>query len=101
VYGEWPPLQLDHVNGNPVDNRFANLRLASASQNSANARRPVTNTSGFKGVHLNPTSTQKWRAKITVNKVQVYLGYFDTKEEAGAAYMRAAQEHFGEFARAK
>src|SRR5262245_33505102 len=51
VHGSWPAGDIDHVNGNPSDNRIVNLRLATRTQNNANSRRRP-NTSGFKGVHF-------------------------------------------------
>lgn len=53
--GCWPTLQIDHINGNRSDNRPSNLRLASQSQNNANARKRQSGTSQFKGVSWNPT----------------------------------------------
>lgn len=88
--------QVDHINGNKLDNRRSNLRLATASQNRANKGKIVNNTSGYKGVSL---SGKKWAADIAMNKVKVRLGRFDTPEEAAKAYDQAARELHGEFAR--
>lgn len=87
---------VDHINGDPLDNRRENLRPASASQNIANGKMRKNNTSGFKGVNRNGSG---WSAKIKVNRKAIYLGTFRTPEEAGAAYEAAAKKHFGEFAR--
>jgi hypothetical protein len=99
AHGEWPKARLDHVNCVPLDNRIANLRLCDQSQNSANARRGSNNTSGFKGVTWDK-KTKRWRAQITVNRRSIKLGRFPSPEDAHAAYVAAAEIHFGEFARA-
>ena len=96
--GEWPDKHIDHINRDRLDNRWANLRLATHSQNQANRPPPISNTSGFKGVtwHKN---RRKWQASIRVKGEDKYLGLFDCPEEAGKAYSVAAYEHFGRFAR--
>ena len=95
--GYWPE-QVDHVNGVRTDNRPANLRAATREENQHNARRPVTNKSGVKGVSLDKASG-KWRAYCWVNNRQHSIGYF-TAIEAAAAAVRAARERLhGEFAR--
>jgi hypothetical protein len=92
----WP--LVDHVNGDGLDNRRANLRRATASQNSANIDPPSHNTSGYKGVTLYKR-TGRWRGHITVDGTQRHLGYFATAEEAARAYDAAALATWGEFAR--
>lgn len=92
----WP--LVDHVNGNGLDNRRANLRAATPGQNQANMRRPRTNTSGFKGVSWF-ARTGKWRAYIGFENRQIHLGYFATPEEAARTYDAKAVELYGEFAR--
>lgn len=97
--GEEPPpgFSVDHINGDRSDNRIANLRLATDSQQKANARRKVTNTSGFKGV--SPTKSGMWQARIVCNRRAHYLGTFSAPEAAHKAYSDAAHRLFGEFAR--
>jgi hypothetical protein len=95
--GEWPPVFMDHINGDTSDNRIANLRPATQTQNRANTRRASNNASGFKGVCWH---RRKWRAQLIVNGVLYHLGLFDTPEKAHAAYVTAAEKHFGKFARA-
>jgi hypothetical protein len=94
-YGEWPAGQVDHINGDRADNRISNLRLATNAENQRNARLSPRNTSGFRGVLRRRAS---WEAVIVVNRRRVGLGFFETPEAAHAAYTRAAQIHFGEFA---
>lgn len=88
--------EIDHINGNPIDNRVCNLRVATHKQNLRNSRRRSDNTSGFKGVYRHG---KRWRAKINVDGRQIHLGTFDEKEAGHIAYAKAAAQHFGEFAR--
>jgi hypothetical protein len=97
--GVWPDRLIDHANGNPSDDRFSNLRLATSSQNGANCRKPTHNASGFKGVNWH-AKAGKWRAYIKNKGKPVHIGYFASAEAAHAAYMEKARELFGEFARA-
>lgn len=98
VHGEWPPEQIDHMNGDRADNRIANLRPATATQNHANMRRPRDNTSGSKGVYWDKANS-KWVANVRIGGKTKYLGRFDRIEDAAAAYKNAAHKYFGEFAR--
>lgn len=101
VYGEWPQGQIDHANGNRGDNRLANLRLATQTQNNGNTSRRSDNKSGYKGVAHFPYDGRKksWRAYININKKLRTIGYFLTAEDAARAYDLKATEVFGEFAR--
>lgn len=88
-------------NGNRQDNRIRNFRIATFSQNGANAKRHSRNTSGLKGaskVLKKGKWTGRWQASITVRNKQMNLGYFDTREEAHAAYLAAARLYHGVFA---
>ena len=89
--------QVDHIDGNGLNNTRPNLRLATNAQNGANRRKSSNNTSGLKGVHWNKYAG-KWRARIKVGGTIIHLGYFTDKDEAHAAYNAAAKKHFGEFA---
>lgn len=84
--GSWPSLDIDHFDGNRANNRFANLREATRSQNCANAVR-----SGFF------RHGERFGAKISPNGQQIHLGIFDTEEEARATYLEATRRYFGEF----
>jgi AP2 domain/HNH endonuclease len=100
---DFPECQIDHRNGNGLDNRRANLRLCDGRQNAMNRRQRSDNTSGFKGVHLEAPHGYhkggKWVAQIQAQGRRIKLGRFNTAEEAARAYDAAARKHFGEFAR--
>ncbi len=90
THKEWPKKFLDHINGNTWDNRIENLRDVSNSINMQNQKRAhVTNHSGVLGVQRRG---DKYAARITLNKQLVYLGMFDSKEEAGQAYLQAKRQ---------
>lgn len=89
---------IDHINGDPSDNRWCNLRCVTRSQNLANARKPKTNTSGFKGVSWS-TVAGKWSVQIRVRNKRFCLGHYDDIQEAHQAYVAAAREHNGVYAR--
>jgi hypothetical protein len=93
-----PDACADHKNLNTLDNRRANLRLATKDQNAANRRKPAHNTSGYKGVSWHK-HRKKWQAYIGVRGGLKSLGYFDSAELAYAAYCAAAPDIHGEFAR--
>jgi hypothetical protein len=98
-YGQWPHGDVDHINGQRDDNRIANLRIATRSQNLWNSRRQSRNTSGFKGVSFDKNRRQ-WQAHICVTGHVIHLGRFSSPEAAHDAYISAATRYFGEFARA-
>lgn len=88
--------QVDHRDGDGLNNRRLNLRPATGAQNVANMKMHARNRSGAKGVWRHG---RKWRATIQRNGKNWHLGGFDTVEEASAAYQAAARELHGEFAR--
>ena len=97
-------MQVDHLNGDGLDNQRANLRLCTRSQNLANqasrlywSRRRTT--SNYKGVSLLEGRSRPWRATISVDRKQHFLGYYAEEDAAARAYDDAARRFFGEFAR--
>lgn len=100
TYGEWPPagMDVDHIDGVGTNNAIANLRLATPSQNAANASGlRKNNTSGFRGVSLH-RRIGRWEARIIVEGVVHHIGYHETAEEAARAYDRASLQLNGPFA---
>jgi hypothetical protein len=96
--GEWPPHDVDHIDMNGLNNRWSNLRMATKTQNSGNRLTTRANRTGFKNVSLHKP-TGRYRAYISLNGRQKWLGYHDTPEAAYAAYCEAARAKYGEFAR--
>ena len=95
VYGVWPN-EIDHVNGDRCDNRIANLRVCSRTENNFN-REDYAGRSGLKGAYFDPRS-RNWYSKIQVGGWQKFLGVFDSPEEAHEAYKEAVEVIAGEFA---
>nr|WP_314586609.1 HNH endonuclease [uncultured Pseudomonas sp.] len=92
---------VDHINGDGLDNRRANLRICLQRQNLMNRRIHCNNRSGFKGVYHDPSCTLRpWRAEIRANGKKVRLGFFADPEDAHKAYLNAAARLHGDFARA-
>lgn len=96
--GRWPEPECDHRDLDGLNNKWDNLREATTAQNCYNRGIRCDNSSGIKGVHWREDK-KKWHARIGVSGKRLHLGYFETKEQAADAYMRAAHEYFGEFAR--
>ena len=92
-YGVWPVGDIDHINGDKVDNRIENLREATQTENSRNMKIPTTNTSGVIGVSWDKKA-RRWRAGITAAGKQVYLGTFESFDDAVAA-RKAAEVKYG------
>lgn len=91
-------LEVDHINGDKLDNRRSNLRTCSKSQNGANKTKQSNNTSGYKGVTWNRRD-KLWLARININRKSFHLGVYIDKNDAARAYNRAAVEYHGKFAK--
>ena len=89
---------VDHIDGNGLNNQHSNLRIATRSQNLANRGSQENNTSGYKGVCWNK-KLQKWIAKICIKGETIHIGCFIDKFEAARAYNIAAGRLFGEYAK--
>jgi len=90
------PEYIDHIDGNPSNNKIENLRAANASQNAWNAQLRKDNVTGIKGVGFNKRSG-KFRARIAVNKKTIHLGHFIDIKDAEAAVKNARQTYHKEF----
>ena len=89
--------ELDHINGDPLDNRIENLRVVTHQQNSCN-RKSQCGSSRYKGACWHKAKG-KWHASIMHNGKRIHLGYFANEIEAAKAYDTAARRLFGEYAR--
>jgi hypothetical protein len=98
---------VDHINGNPLDNRRANLRICTNAQNQANRRKqrailgkpPRSRYKGVRTAGGQQFRNKPWRACIKTAGKNRSLGYYSTEEEAARAYDRAAREAWGDYAR--
>ncbi len=90
--------EVDHINGNGLDNRRSNLRLCNRQQNSFNRGAHRGHSSKYKGVSFRK-GIARFRATISLNNRKIHLGHFVIEEDAARAYDKAALELHGEFAR--
>jgi hypothetical protein len=97
VHGQWPKHEIDHINRARDDDRIANLREATRSENQQNAGTRADNTCGYRGVYWSK-HRNRWMAVINLPSKRLWLGHFDTPAKAHEAYQHAARQHFGEFA---
>lgn len=95
VTGEWPAAEIDHIDHNPLNNRWNNLRAATSQQNKFNTRTKRLSKSGFKWVRR---AGSRWHGEIRVNGHKTFVGSFDSPEDAHAACYRLACEHHKQFA---
>jgi hypothetical protein len=98
IHGETPKEMIDHIDGNPLNNRISNLREATSFENQKNRAKNLNGTSRFKGVTWHKRDC-KWVAQIGLGGKRVHLGYHDTEEDASNAYETAALRHHGKFYR--
>jgi hypothetical protein len=89
--------QVDHVDGNGLNNCKSNLRSCNSVENGRNRGPQTNNKSGYKGVSKH-TQYERWVAQIKINGKQTYLGVFIDSRDAALVYDEAARQHFGEFA---
>ena len=90
VHGHWPDGEVDHINGDKLDNRLENLRVVDRAGNSQNRRKAHRDhrSCGLQGVTWNKQH-KRWQAKIMANKVRYHLGYHDDPTIAHQAYLEA------------
>lgn len=97
VTGRWPRDEIDHRNGDPRDNRLANLREATRSENMRNRHDQTRAASGYRGVRYREHH-RKWEARIVLNREVVWHAYFGSAQEAAAARREKLTELYGDFA---
>jgi hypothetical protein len=95
-YGEWPMLELDHIDGDKSNNRASNLRMATRAQNLANRGKQANNKSGYKGVSYS-RQNKAWKATFIYDKKVFQLGFYTSPEQAADAYNNKALEVLGTF----
>lgn len=96
TYGEWPKNEIDHINGDPLDNRIENLRDVTHRINNCNRAKSKDKSSRYIGVCYNKHSKKKWKAQIRIDGQNLNLGHYDTEEDAAIARMNA-QRKFSQF----
>jgi len=99
MYHGYLPDTIDHIDGNPANNRIENLREATQQQNCYNSSTHGRNTSGHRGVSWS-RAWNKWQAYVNVNKKRKFLGYFEDLELAGLVAAEARDLYHGNFAKA-
>ena len=94
--GHWPVNQVDHINGNSLDDRITNLRGATSTQNAWNHKHRAKQSPTPMGVRQ--TKSGRYQARIACNKKQIAIGTFETAEQAFEIYQQKRKELFGDYA---
>ena len=97
-YYGWLPKKVDHIDNNKLNNRLENLRPATSSQNSHNAKKRIDSTSGCKNVTWHKTA-KKWQVRVCIDYKRIHLGCFDDLELADLVAQEARNKYHGNFAR--
>ena len=95
TFGEWCTDQVDHINGDSLDDRSENLRKATGTENAWNHKKRARRIDLPMGVR---NMSGRYQARIAYNKKMIHLGSFDTPEQASAIYQQKRKEYFGEYA---
>jgi len=98
MFHGYMPKEIDHIDGNPSNNKVNNLRQATSSQNNYNQKMPKTNTSGIKGVSWDK-NRNKWNVQVISEKKVVFQKKFDNIELAEFVAIEARNKYHGKFAR--
>jgi hypothetical protein len=98
IMGKRKGKEIDHKNGNGLDNRRVNLRFLTHRQNMHNMKPFKTNTTGYRGVSLDSNGKGNYASYIHVNNKKIYLGNFKDKKDAAKAYNIAARKYHGKYA---
>lgn len=102
ITGVEPSLEVDHIDGNGLNNQKSNLRTCTKKENIRSRGMMTRNTSGYRGAGKYSSkeyNSKKYVAQICVDRKKITLGYFDDIISAAKAYDKAAKEYFGEFAK--
>lgn len=97
ILNTYKNLEIDHIDGNGLNNQKSNLRLLTHQQNIMNSFKHKRSSSKFKGVSWHKTG-KKWQAYIGFNKKLIYIGLFDFEKEAAKAYNEKAKDLYGKYA---